>query len=85
MASTTVSVPHQKVVDFFLREDVAEKLNDMIMSNKMLLEKKGHYKIFHIQIKTPFPLDNREMVHLTTWVNEGDKFYIGVKSCNYPA
>jgi hypothetical protein len=83
MASTTVSVPHQKVVDFFLREDAVEKLNDMIMSNKMLLEKKGHYKIFHIQIKTPFPLDNREMVHLTTWVNEGDKFYIGVKSCNY--
>ena len=24
------------------------------------------------------------MVHLTTWINEGDKFYIGVKSCNYP-
>ncbi len=59
MASTTVAFPVQKVVDFFLRDDAPEILNDMILSNKMLLEKKGHYKIFHIQVKTPFPLDNR--------------------------
>jgi hypothetical protein len=21
---------------------------------------------------------------MTTWINEGNKFYLGVKSCNYP-
>lgn len=35
-------------------------------------------------MKTPFPLDNRETVSMTTWINEGNKFYLGVKSCNYP-
>ena len=35
-------------------------------------------------MKTPFPLDNRESFHLTTWVNEGNKFYVGAKSVNYP-
>lgn len=35
-------------------------------------------------MKTPFPLDNRQAVSLTTWINEGTKFYIGVKECNFP-
>lgn len=61
-----------------------QKLNDMVLQNKLLHEKQGKYKVFHIQMKTPFPLDNREDVSLTTWINEGDKFYLGVKSCNYP-
>jgi len=36
-----------------------QKLNDMVLLNKLVHEKKGQYKIFHIQMKTPFPLDNR--------------------------
>ncbi len=35
-------------------------------------------------MKIPFPLDNRESVSMTTWINEGNKYYMGVKSCNYP-
>ncbi len=69
MASTIVNLQLQKVIDFFLKEDSVSKLNDMIISNKKLSEKKGKYKIFHIQVKTPFPLDNREMVHMVTWIN----------------
>lgn len=79
-----VNLPLQKVVDFFLMEDSVSKLNDMIISNTKLVEKKGTYKVFHIKVKTPFPLDNREMVHMVTHINEGNKFYVGVKSCNYP-
>ncbi len=42
-----------------MQNDSMQKLNEMVLQNKILHEKKGKYKIVHIQIKTPFPLDNR--------------------------
>jgi hypothetical protein len=84
MASTNLNLPLQKVVDFFMRDDAMYKINDMVIQNKAIHEKKGKYKIFHLQMKVTFPMDNREMISLATWINEGNKVYFGVKACNYP-
>lgn len=61
-----------------------KKINDSVIQNKVIHERNGKYKILHFQIKTPFPMDNRESIILTTWINEGNKVYLGSKSCNYP-
>jgi hypothetical protein len=67
-----------------MKEDSMQKMNDMVLQNKVVYEKKDKYKIFHLQMKIPFPMDNREMISLATWINEGNKVYLGVKGCNFP-
>jgi hypothetical protein len=42
-----------------MKDDYMEKLNDNVLQNILVHEKKDKYKIFHLVMKTPFPLDNR--------------------------
>lgn len=56
----------------------------MMIKSDVVYKKEGQYRIIHVQIKTPFPLDNREAVNMQISFTEGSKYYIGIKSCNYP-
>lgn len=58
-AETIVNVAVSKVIEFFKKNDSMQKLSEMVLQNKLLYEKQGKYKVFHVQMKTPFPLDNR--------------------------
>jgi hypothetical protein len=61
-----------------------QKINEMMIKSDVVYKKEGQYRIIHVQIKTPFPLDNREAVNMQISFTEGSKYYIGIKSCNYP-
>ena len=45
----------------------------------------GALKIIHVIMNMPYPVSNREMVVVNTYRHEGEKVYVGNRSCNYPA
>ena len=50
---------------------------DIPFDNKVL-------KVLHVVMKLPGPVSNRQMVVVNTYINEGDKVYVGNRSCKYP-
>ena len=58
-------------------------LMDGISKFEIPFDNKVH-KVIHVIMELPTPVSNREMVVVNTYKNEGDKVYVGNRSCNYP-
>ena len=50
---------------------------DIPFDNKVL-------KVLHVVMKLPGPVSNRQMVVVNSYINEGDKIYVGNRSCKFP-
>ena len=46
---------------------------------------KDNIHVVHGVVKMPGPVSNRQIIAVNTFIEEGNKFYSGDRSCNFPA
>lgn len=79
------NLPFEGIIDFFSNPGNPESikaLNDNIKKFEVLHNKA--VRVIHIIIKLPGPISNREVVAVNAVRVEGNRAFVGNKSCNYP-
>ena len=82
-----LNIPYEKVVKFFSDPQLFKQLNDNFKKFDVVLEKNVEGKILrviHSIIAMPGPISNRELVAVNTVRMQGDRGYLGNRSCGYP-
>ena len=82
-AETIINIPFEKVIQFFRDPLHLKKLQDNIEKVNFVW-KKDNLHVIHGIMKMPGPVSNRQIVAVNTFKQEGDKFFAGDRSCNFP-
>jgi hypothetical protein len=82
-ASNTINVPFEKVVAFYSDPEVMSRLADNIDSIQVVYNK-NDFRVVHVVLKMPTFVSNRELIILHTIQIDGNKAYIGYRSCSFP-
>ena len=86
MASKGVAVvnfPIEKVAQFLDTVGSLKLLDDTCIEENSVYKEKD-VEVVYYRFKAPWPVSHRDFVCVSYRLNEGNKIYLGSKSCNYP-
>ena len=81
--SIVVNIPFNEMCVIFADDKFMRTLQDGVTKFEIPYDKNG-LKVLHVVMQLPGPVSNREMVVVNSYRNEGDKVYVGNRSCKFP-
>ena len=82
---TVLEYPIEKVIAFFNKRNVTQLINETVVRYDYLhTDELTNSHIVHMEMRTPWPIDNRDFVLLTTSHKEGpDRYFVAYQSVDY--
>jgi len=56
----------------------------LVKSEVLFVAPNQEFRVLYMEYKGQWPVSNRDFVTVSKRIPEGDKYYIGTQSCNYP-
>jgi len=82
-AEVLINIPYEKLLAFFSDPLYMKKIVEQVDISKIIYSTES-FNVVYTKMKGFGPVSSRDMVLTFTVKNEGNKAYIGNRSCNYP-